>query len=84
MGNDAKNNWISPEERALRHRKQWEGPSGPRKAVKYALFDTMHDVQVSKAHWHKECVVIEAFELGLVHMSRGDRWLSKGYEIREV
>ena len=76
-----------PSAEAFRHRGLFEGPSGPRKAPRYALFELIIggvDVQISKGHRHRECVVCEAYERGLVHMGQGDRWLQSGYEIREV
>ncbi len=53
-------------------------------ATKFALFHIPTDKQVSKSHWHREVAVIEAYELGLMDMARGERWLNPAYEIREV
>lgn len=47
----------------------------------YALF--RHDKQISKAHKHKLCAIIEAYERGVV-MTKIGLLTGEGYEVRKI
>ena len=74
----------SAEEQALRHPKQWEESSEPRKAPMWAVFHIETGKQLCKSVHHREVAIIEAYELGLIVRGRGKVWLGGDYEIREV